>query len=64
MCSDVINAFRWFESGQVALRIGADPPYNLIQGLEVYQAALNEARSDRMDRERARNKSGAGQRGK
>lgn len=54
MCADVINSNRWFESGQVAMRLGGDPPYNIIEGIEVYQNAIGEARADRMEKERRR----------
>ena len=52
---DVINACRWYESGQVAVRIGAEPPYNLVEGVETFIGALelvDAEREKRRDEER------------
>lgn len=45
---DVLRVNRWFESGQVSLRAGHDPPYVLIEGLEELQGSLNLAKGDKM----------------
>jgi hypothetical protein len=50
VCADVVNAFAWYESGQVALFLGNDPPSHIVQGLAIYRAAYNEAQADRLDR--------------
>lgn len=49
-CSEYIELSKWWETGQVALKVGNDPPYILIQGLEAYQAGVNAGRSDAVDR--------------
>jgi len=56
VCADVINAFGWYESGQIALYLGNDPPSHLIRGLAVYRAAYNATQSDRLDRQRKKGK--------
>lgn len=48
---DVLAAFGWYSNGQVTAMLGADPPAHLIDGLRVYDAAINATRADRMDRE-------------
>lgn len=50
--SDVLSAWEWFESGQVALRLGPNPPYYLIEGVEVYQSAIQWARNEQRAHER------------
>lgn len=49
--ADIINAHRWYDTGQVHLFLGSDPPAHLVAGLEMYVAALSATRADRMDRE-------------
>lgn len=59
VCADVINASKWFESGQVGVVLGADPPAHLVHGIEVYQSAASAARADAMDRRRKQRKATA-----
>lgn len=49
--ADIINAHRWYDTGQVNLFLGNDPPAHLVAGLELYVSALQSTRADRMDRE-------------
>lgn len=58
VCVDVLDACKWFESGQLHLVFGHDPPAYLVQGVGVYQSALNMARADIAERERAERKNG------
>lgn len=57
--SEVLSAYRHWKQRQLALVWGPDPPAALMQGLEVYDAALNgvqlhDARKERERRERER----------
>ncbi len=47
---DCIEAHRWFESGQVATKLGHDPPYYLIQGIEIHEQALAAMRAEERQR--------------
>lgn len=47
----VIDAWRWFDKGQLALRLGNDPPRWLVEGVRVFNAALEAARADVMELE-------------
>lgn len=49
---DVLNAAKWFESGQVQLRLGKDPPHYLLEGIDVYESACARVRADKWERER------------
>lgn len=49
---DVLNAAKWFESGQVQLRLGHDPPHYLLEGIDAYEGACGRAKADKWDRER------------
>lgn len=53
--ADVLSAWEWFESGQISLRLGSDPPYYLIEGVECYQSAIQWARNEQQahDREKS-----------
>lgn len=42
----VLRAFDWYEKGQVTAWWGNDPERWLIDGLQVYQAALSRVRLD------------------
>ena len=53
VCADVLNVIKWYESGQIGLALGADPPAHLIEGVEVFQSAMMAVRADRMDRQMA-----------
>jgi len=37
---EVIQAYRWFESGQLALFIGEDPPAVLVEAIGIYHSAV------------------------
>lgn len=39
--SEVLDAYRWFESGQLAIQLGNDPPAILVEAIGVYHGALN-----------------------
>lgn len=39
--TEVLRAYRWYETGQVALWLGADPPQALLEGITHYHSALN-----------------------
>lgn len=42
----VINAYAWFESGQIATFLGDDPPNVLIEGVSWFHRAMSEALAD------------------
>ncbi len=47
----MIDAWRWFDKGQLALRLGNDPPRWIVEGVRVFHAALEAARADVMELE-------------
>jgi hypothetical protein len=49
---DTISAYTFFESGQLAMAIGADPPNILVEAIECYHNALNRVRA-KQDRQKA-----------
>lgn len=58
---DVLNAYRWFESGQVALSFGTiDGPNIIVEGVGHYHATLNRLRLDDMERSAKARKARAG----
>lgn len=52
ICADVIGAYPAFESGNIELILGNDPPAHIMAGLMVYHRAYMATRADRMDRAR------------
>ena len=38
---ETMHAYRWFESGQLAIMLGADPPALLVEAIGIYHGALN-----------------------
>ena len=43
---EVMRAYDFFESGQLAFYAGEDPPWRLIEGIQHYHSALTVARAD------------------
>lgn len=37
----MLDAYRWFESGQLELFLGSDPPAVLVECIGIYHGALN-----------------------
>lgn len=59
---EVLQAYRWFESGQVAIHFGGiDAPNVIVDGVGHYHATLNRLRIDEMDRDDAKSKQQRGQ---
>lgn len=54
---DVVRAHQWFESGNLSQRLGSRIPYVLIQGLEVFDQAVNATDGERLQRRMAELKS-------
>ena len=52
LVADVLRAYGLFESGQMALWLGADPPAVLVEAVVFYHASVNRVRADRDERER------------
>lgn len=42
---EVLDAYGWFESGQVGLFAGDDPPNILVEAIGIYHRALNRIRA-------------------
>jgi hypothetical protein len=43
--AEVMRLYRWFESGQLALAIGSDPPNALVEAIGIYHGALSSVRA-------------------
>ena len=52
LVSDVLRAYGLFESGQMAIWLGADPPNVVVEAVVFYHATVNRVRADRDERER------------
>lgn len=45
MIAEVLRAYRWFESGQLGLLLGSDPPNVLVEAIGIYHGALATVRA-------------------
>jgi len=48
----VVNAWQWFDKGQLSALLGEDPPAWILDGVRTFAAALDAARADVQDQER------------
>lgn len=45
---EAIEAYRWFESGQLATWLGPEPPAVIVQAIGIYHAAIGHVRANDM----------------
>lgn len=50
--SDVVQAWQWYEKGQLSTLLGDDPPHWIVEGVRAFASALDAARADVMEQER------------
>lgn len=50
----VIDAYPLFESGQLSLALGADPPWVIMRGVLHYDRTIKRMHANEMERERKR----------
>lgn len=53
---DVLHAYRFFESGQLSIGIGDDPPARLVEGIALYHTSVQHLQADDIQRRREENK--------
>lgn len=60
LVQDVVSAYRFFESGQLSITVGDDPPPRIVEGVAHYHAAVQHIQMDDMRRQREENRKKGG----
>lgn len=56
VCQDVLEAMRWWETGQIATLLGANPHHHLLAGISIFRRALAAVRDFDEERKAERDK--------
>lgn len=52
LVQDVTRAYRFFESGQLDVYLGGDPPAKIVEGIAHYHAAIQRVQMDDLEKRR------------